>query len=426
MNTISKFLLSASVSLTSLTLAGCQGEDTSASAIAQAQTAASHDLRTETGLRAFHESLLTIDTHVDIGHEYASVHLDPGGFSWAQVDLPKMRAGGLDAAFFIVYVGQGEVSEAGFASARQAAEDKYIAIDRMIRGYPEQISLARTADEVEVIAARGRRVALIGMENAYPLGPDLDDLPMWFERGVRYVSVTHFGNNQFGGSSNPNISAGESEIDPGLSDLGRELVPALNDLGMMVDISHVGKTTMMEATALSRAPVLASHSGAYGAYANARNLDDEQLLAMRDNGGVAQMVAFRGYVNSRTEEFEAAKRALRVRHGMDTAEGRANATRDTRRAYQEDLVELRTHHPEVTLAHFVDHIDHAVSVAGIDHVGIASDFDGNGGVAGWDDASQSMEVTRELVSRGYSEDDIAKLWGENVLRVMRAVEAAAL
>ena len=421
MKTFAAMLLATSVGLSA-----CQFGDNTSSDAAADTLHAEIDLQTETGLRAFHEQILTVDTHVDIGHEYATVHLDPGGFSHAQVDLPKMRAGGLDAAFFIVYVGQGEVSEAGFAAARQAAEDKYIAIDRMIRGYPEQISLARTADDIEIIASTGRRVALIGMENAYPLGPDLDDLPLWFERGVRYISITHFGNNQFGGSSNPNLAAGESEIDPGLSELGRELVSALNDLGIMVDISHVGKTTMMEAVALSRAPVLASHSGAYGAYVNARNLDDEQLLAMRDNGGVAQMVAFRGYVNSRTDAFEEAKRALRVQHGMDSAEGRANASRDTRRAYQEDLVELRTQHPEVTLTHFVDHIDHAVSVAGINHVGISSDFDGNGGVAGWDDASQSLEVTRELVARGYSQDDIAKLWGANVLRVMRAVEAEAL
>ena len=376
------------------------------------------------GLQALHDRLLLIDTHVDIGEGYATAALDPGGFSAAQVDLPKMRAGGLDAAFFIVYTGQGGLDDVSLADARQSAENAYAAINRMIRAYPDQIALARTANEVEAIAASGRRVALIGMENAYPLGNSLDDLPMWAARGVRYVSVTHFGNNQFGGSSNPNIANGEPAEDPGLSDLGRQLIPALNDLGIMVDISHVGKTTMLEAVALSRAPVMASHSGAHGVYENARNLDDEQLQAIRDNGGVAQMVAFRGYVQPNTPDHIAAIEALQIRLGMETRAARAAST-DAQQHYRAELTALRDQFPGVTISDFADHIDHAISVIGVDHVGIASDFDGGGGVDGWEDASQTLEVTRELVLRGYSEADLAKIWGGNVLRVMRAVEAAA-
>ncbi|MDG2045565.1 MAG: dipeptidase [Maricaulis sp.] len=398
-----------------LGLTACQGETSSGS-----QPAAQDD-----SLQALHDRLLLIDTHVDIGNGYATDALDPGGFSAAQVDLPKMRAGGLDAAFFIVYTGQGGLDDVALAAAHRAAEDNYAAINRMIRAYPDEIALARTADEVEAIAATGRRVALIGMENAYPLGNTLDDLPLWAERGVRYVSVTHFGNNQFGGSSNPNIANGEPAEDPGLSELGRQLIPALNDLGIMVDISHVGKTTMMQAVALSRAPVIASHSGAHGVYQNARNLDDEQLLAIRDNGGVAQMVAFRGYVQPRVPEHDAAIAALRVRLGMDTNAGYANATAAEHQIYRSELAALRGQFPGVTISDFADHIDHAISVVGVDHVGIASDFDGGGGVDGWEDASETLEVTRELVSRGYSEEDLAKIWGGNVLRVMRAVEAAA-
>jgi membrane dipeptidase len=398
-----------------LSLTACQAETP-----ANSQPVAQDD-----SLQALHDRLLLIDTHVDIGDGYATDALDPGGFSAAQVDLPKMRAGGLDAAFFIVYTGQGGLDDASLAAAHRAAEDNYAAINRMIRAYPDEIALARMADEVEAIAATGRRVALIGMENAYPLGNTLDDLPLWAERGVRYVSVTHFGNNQFGGSSNPNIANGEPAEDPGLSELGRQLIPALNDLGIMVDISHVGKTTMMQAVALSRAPVIASHSGAHAVYQNARNLDDEQLLAIRDNGGVAQMVAFRAYVQPRTPEHVAARQAVIDRFGMGTPAGRDAISDADRVTFRAEFNALDDQFPGVTLSDFADHIDHAVSVVGVDHVGIASDFDGGGGVDGWEDASQTLEVTRELVLRGYSEEDLAKIWGGNVLRVMRAVEAAA-
>lgn len=372
--------------------------------------------------RALHARVLTLDTHVDIGRGYATVRLDPGSFTRAQVDLPKMRAGGLDAAFFIVYVGQGPLDEDGFAQARQRAEDSYRAIDRMISGYPERIALARSADEVEAIHASGRLVALIGMENAYPMGPSIDEVPLWASRGVRYVGLTHMGHNQFGGSSNPQERLGDAAEDPGLSELGRALVESLNDHGIIVDISHVGKVSMLEATRLSRTPVIASHSGASGVHENLRNLDDEQLRAIRDNGGVAQMVAFRGYVGGVDPEVARGIAELRERYIANGWDGASDAEL---LAYAEGVRALRQRHQDVTLGQFIDHVDYAVDLIGIDHVGISSDFDGGGGVAGWDDASETLNVTRELMRRGYSEDEIRKLWGNNILRVMRAVEAAA-
>jgi len=379
----------------------------------------------EAEARAIHDRLFTLDTHVDVPAGYASAALDPGGFTRLQVDLPKMRAGGLDAAFFIVCVGQGQLDDAGYSAARAAAEEKYQNISRMVRAYPERIALAVTADEAEAIHASGRLVALIGMENAYPLGPSLDELEMWRDRGVRYASITHFGNNQFGGSSNPNLSAGDPVEDPGLTELGRELVGALNDLGIMVDISHVGPRTSMEAIALSRAPVIASHSGVKGVYDHPRNLSDEQLRAIADNGGVAQIVAFRSYLRPADPAFLAEQSALRAGHGLDTPAGRAAASPETLARYQEALAEIRSRYDEASVSDLADHVDHAVAVAGIDHVGLVSDFDGGGGVLGWDDASETPNVTLELLRRGYSEDDLAKLWSANTLRVMRAVEAAA-
>lgn len=367
---------------------------------------------------ALHSRVLTLDTHVDIGRGYATHQLDPGGLTRAQVDLPKMRAGDLDAVFLIVYTGQGPLTAEGYAGARGQAENSYQAIQRFVRAYPDQVGLARSADDIGSIHASGRRVVVMGMENAYPLGDSVADVGLWARRGVRYVGLTHIGHNQFAGSSNPQERLGDGE-DTGLSDLGRELVKALNDHGVMIDVSHVGKRSMMEATALSRAPVIASHSGAHGHYANARNLDDEQLRAIRDNGGVAQMVAFRSYVADLSPGVAEGQVALRERF---FANGWQAATEADIAAYQAELAKLRSEHGDVDVRQFVDHIDYAVKLVGIGHVGIASDFDGGGGVQGWDDASESVNVTWELMRRGYSEEQIAKLWGGNVLRVMREAE----
>jgi len=252
-----------------------------------------------------------------------------------------------------------------------------------------------------------------------------EEVPLWAARGARYAALTHFGNNQFGGSSNPNLSAGDPVEDPGLTDLGRRLVELLNDHGIMVDISHVGPQTSLEAIEMSRAPVIASHSGARAVYDHPRNLTDEILEAIRDNGGVAQMVAFRGYIRPIDPGLTAAIAELRTEFGLDQPGGWERSTPESRAEYQERVAALRSEFPDATVSDVADHIDHAVSVAGIDHVGIVSDFDGGGGVRGWDDASETPNVTAELLRRGYSEEDIAKLWGGNVLRVMRAVEAAA-
>lgn len=381
--------------------------------------------RSEAEARAIHDRLLTIDTHIDIGPDYATAALDPGRLTRAQVDLPGMRIGGLDAGFFIVYTQQGALDAAGYAAARQAAEDKYRGIERMLRAYPSQIGLARTADEVEAIAASGRLVALIGIENAYPLGESVADVPMWAARGVRYASITHFGDNQFGGSSNPSKDRGDPETDQGLTDLGRALVEALNDAGIMVDISHVGKRTGLEAMEASRAPVIASHSGARSVYDNPRNLDDAQLRAIAADDGVAQMVAFRSYVAEVDPAASKALGALRERLGLTSGAAFRAATPAVLDEYARERTRVRAAHPDVTLAAFVDHVDHAVKVAGVDHVGLSGDFDGGGGVQGWDNAAETFNVTRELLSRGYSEADLTKLWGGNVLRVMRAAEAAA-
>jgi membrane dipeptidase len=377
----------------------------------------------EVEARAIHDRLRTIDTHIDTGPGFATAALDPGVMTRAQVDLPGMRAGGLDAGFFIVYTAQGALDAAGYAAARQAAEEKYRGIERMVRAYPQQIALARTARQVDEIAAGGRLVAVIGMENAYPLAESVADVPMWAARGVRYVSITHFGHNQFGGSSDPAAARGDTAEDPGLTDLGRQLVPALNDAGIMVDISHVGRRTAMEAMALSRAPIIASHSGARAVHDHPRNLDDAQLRAIASGGGVAQMVAFRSYVGPVDPAAAKAVAELRSSLGLAAPGAFQAASPATLDEFARQRSRIRAECPDVTLSQFADHIDHAVRVAGVDHVGLSGDFDGGGGVRGWDSAAESFNVTFELLKRGYSEADLAKLWGDNILRVMRAAEA---
>jgi membrane dipeptidase len=263
------------------------------------------------------------------------------------------------------------------------------------------------------------------MENAYPLGESVADIPMWAARGVRYISLTHFGHNQFGASSNPNSAHGDLDNDAALPALGQALVAACNDAGIMVDISHVGRQTGLDALALSRAPVIASHSGARSVHDNPRNLDDEQLKAIASVGGVAQMVAFRSYVGILDPGAVLALSELRSRLGLTSGAAFQQASAAVMDEYAQERTRIRLAHSDVTLAQFADHVDHVVKIIGVDHVGLSGDFDGGGGVQGWDGADETFNVTRELLDRGYTEADLAKLWGANILRVMRAAEDMA-
>lgn len=346
---------------------------------AAAAFAAEDDLQARA--RAIHERVLTLDTHVDIPLNFATSEFVPATAP-AQVNLQNMRAGGLDAAFFIVYTGQTPRNATGYAAALADAAAKFSAIHRMVElQHDGQIALATTADEVRALHAEGKLVALIGMENGYVIGKDLALLQQYREQGARYLTLVHNGHNDIGDSAQPQERLADvQEEHGGLSDFGRQVIAELNRLGIIVDISHVSRQTMLEATQLSSAPVIASHSGAKAVFDHPRNLDDEQLLALKDNGGVVQLVAFDVY----------------LKQGGGA-----------------------------TVSDFVDHIDHAVRLIGIDHVGISSDFGGGGGIQGWSNAGETLNVTLELVRRGYSEEDIARIWSGNTLRVMEAAEKAA-
>lgn len=388
--------------------------------------------------RAIHDRVVTLDTHVDINPSNFTAERNYTQDLETQVNLPKMFTGGLDAAFFIVYVGQGPLTPEGYDAAYKQAIEKFDAIHRLTEQIaPDKIELALTAADVPRIAAKGKKVALIGVENAYPLGTDLGRIKEFYERGARYMSLAHNGHSQF---SDSNTGEREGWMHNGLSDLGRKAVAELNRVGVMVDVSHPSKQSMMQTVALSKAPVIASHSAVRAIANHSRNMDDEQLLALKKNGGVIQVVGFAGYVKipkPDSPERAAAIAALRKEFGLPEpgagrggggrgGRGGLNAlTSEKRAAYDARMADIDKRlpgDPRATVPDFVNHIDYAVKLIGIDHVGISSDFDGGGGVDGWNSAAETFSVTLELVRRGYTEQQIAKLWSGNLLRVMGEVE----
>ncbi|MXW45766.1 MAG: membrane dipeptidase [Gammaproteobacteria bacterium] len=379
--------------------------------------------------RVIHERVIAIDTHVDIPPDFGTEAYDPAQAKppGQQVDLPGMEQGGLDAAFFIVFVMQRERSEAGYARAIADAFVKYAAIRKMTDvDYSDRIGLALTAADVRRIHAEGRRVALIGIENGFSIGRHVDLLDVHYAQGARYLGLVHNGHNDIGDSAVPNLGLGDTGTEHGgLSGFGRAVIRRANELGIMVDISHASEATAMDAIEASAAPVIASHSAVKGAYSHARNLSDEGLLALRDSGGVAQIVAFDAYLRPTPPEKAAAMGALYRDMSLRNAGDFARMSPEQRESYYSRLSEITRMPPRASVKHLADHIDYAVGLIGIDHVGISSDFNGGGGIEGWDNAGETLNVTVELVRRGYSEEQIAKLWGGNLLRVMEAVESVA-
>jgi membrane dipeptidase len=427
--------------------------------------------------RAIHDRVITLDTHDDINpdnftpeHNYTQ-DLD------TQVNLPKMTSGGLDASFFIVYVGQGPLTPEGYDNAYKQAIAKFDAIHRLTEKIaPDKIGLALTAADVRRIHASGKKVALIGVENGYPLGDAstaLKRVKEFYDRGARYLSLAHNGHSQLA-DSNTGEASGEW-MHHGLSDLGKQVIGELNRLGIMVDLSHPSKEANLQAIALSKAPVIASHSGARALCNVSRNMDDELLEALKKNGGVVQSVAFATYVKTATPSPErtaalaklekdnglpegslgrggrgggggggrgrgaaagappAGDAAAAASAGRGAGRGRGNPlaqlSDDKRAAVEKQLEEINQKFPpppRATVKDFVDHIDYLVKKIGIDHVGISSDFDGGGGVDGWNSAAETFNVTLELVRRGYTEQQIGKIWSGNLLRVMEEVRQVSL
>ncbi len=403
---------------------------------------------------AIHKRVIALDTHNDINPaNFSQLSRNYATDLGNQVNLPKMRKGGLDASFFIVYVGQSTppatpdaFEPAGYQRAYDQAIEKFEAIHRLTRVFaPDQIELALTAADVRRINAKGKKVALIGVENGYPLGDEttaIRRVQEFYDRGARYMSLAHNGHSQL---SDSNTGERDGWKWNGLSPLGRQVIEEMNRVGMMVDVSHPSKASMMQAVELSKAPIIASHSAVRALCNHSRNMDDEQLLALKKNGGVIQIVGFASYIKeTASPERTAAEDALRKEFGLPPGtvlggRGGRGAGRggqnplaqlgdDKRAELQRRLADVDRQYPappRATVKDFVDHIDYAVKKIGIDHVGISSDFDGGGGIDGWNGADETFNVTLELVRRGYSEPQIAKIWSGNLLRVMEDVQRKA-
>jgi membrane dipeptidase len=370
---------------------------------------------------------ITIDTHVDIPFSYMrEPRFDVGKPTPLKVDLGKMERGGLNAAFFVIWVPQGPLTPTGYAKAVDQAEQKYEGIGRMLMRYPDRIRLATTPAQALANRKAGLLSAMIGIENSYSLGHDLHRLDAAYDRGARYVGLVHVGDNDLCTSSLPDAAHGEAAMnsagDRGMSAFGRQVVARANALGMMVDVSHASDRCVRDALEVSRAPIIASHSGARAVLDHPRNLPDDLLRAIAAKGGVIQAVAYKEFLKNDPGR-EAAEKTLQDAVARANGDAQYDSDRhDYLPAMAKGMAQIQKRYPLPTLDDYVKQIRHMVQVAGIEHVGIASDFDGGGGITGWNDASQTRNLTAALRRAGFSDADIARIWGGNLLRVWREVE----
>lgn len=377
---------------------------------------------------AIHEAALVLDTHVDIeGKDYATKKMDPGiDNPDLRCDLVKMKKGGVDGVFLAVYIGQKpEFDKNTYDKIYKKALDSFTAIKRLPQMYPERCQLALSPDDVTAIVKSGKLAIMIGMENGYPIGDSLDRLKEYYRLGARYITLSHSGHNQICDSSSQ-----DNPINNGLSQFGKKVVKEMNRLGMMCDASHIAKKSFYDLLKESRAPVIASHSACFALTAHDRNLDDDQLKALTKNGGVIQIVAVSSFIESPayTKAVEALRAEMKLPSRKDfyrMSKKERQALKPKMKELKEQIKELEKKIPAPDLNALVDHIDHAVKIAGIDHVGIGSDFDGGGHVPGFENHADAANITAELMRRGYSQEDINKIWGGNLMRVWRKVEAVA-
>lgn len=414
--------------------------------------------------KKIHDHVIKLDTHNDIDASNFTPDCNYTMRLTTQVNLPKMIEGDMDVSFMIVYVGQGPLTKEGYDSAYAQAVEKFDAVHRLTEKIaPDKIGLALTPADVIALHKQNKRIAVIAVENGYPVGTDIKRVQEFYERGARYMSLAHNGNSQLADSNTGEVQG--YLYNNGLSPLGREVIAEMNRVGMMVDLSHPAKGANLEAIRLSKAPVIASHSGVRALADVSRNMDDEQLLALKKNGGVIQIVGFASYVKAESKERTEALTKLReemfgsmmgARGGRRATGGEGGAApsracpletestsaaparrgggrgaflamlpADKRAEYEKRMAEIDAKFPPAPRANvqdMVNHIDYAVKLIGIDHVGISSDFDGGGGIDGWNSASEAFNVTLELVKRGYTEEQIGKLWSGNLLRVWGEVE----
>ena len=373
--------------------------------------------------REIHDRILTVDTHSDtpslmlrkewdIGERH-----EPGLRRSGKIDLPRMAEGGLDAEFFVVFVGQGERTLEGYTRAKERATVLFDAIHKMYKDYPHLVELAISPEDAYRLEKQGKRAAFIGMENGYSIGKDLSLIEEYYNRGIRYITLCHSSDNDICDSSTDE----RNPEDNGLSDFGKEVVAECNRLGIMVDVSHISNKSFFDVLEITKAPVIASHSSIGALCDHPRNLSDRMLKALAANKGVVQICFVSQFVK-KTKPNPDREKALAQRREKY---GSRSEVRDEniREKMREEYMDILEKYPmeKATIEDLVDHIDYVVKLIGVDHVGIGTDFDGGGGVEGCDDVSELPHITEELLRRGYSEEEIQKIWGGNLMRVFRRV-----
>jgi membrane dipeptidase len=367
-----------------------------------------------TRAREIHKRAIVIDTHADTAGRLLDEGFDLGTRSdEGHIDLPRMRDGGLGAEFFSIWVSPQR--EAPHFLARGLAEIE--AVLEQVDRHQGQLELARTAADIRRIHAAGKIAALMGLEGGHTIENNPRVLDLLYRLGVRYMTLTWANSTDWAGSS------GDAGRERGLSEMGRQIVERMNRLGMMVDISHVSDPTFWDVLKVTRAPVIASHSSCRALCDNPRNLTDDMLRALAKNGGVAQINFYSAFIDA---NYGAAMKQLEQQYEQEDHALIERYKNDPARMSQERRgleLEYDARLPRPSFERIVDHIGHAVKVAGADHVGLGSDFDGSMMPRGLEDVSKLPYITAELLRRGYSEADIVKILGGNLLRVMREVEA---
>ena len=372
---------------------------------------------------ALHDRALVLDDHVDV-----LLPSTPGRYAGAdgesQASLAKLLAGGVDAVVFAAAVGPGPETPEGVAQARREADEKVAAVKAFVADSNGQVEQAFSADDIERIHREGHIAVLLGFQNFRSLGEDLSAFDGVYASGVRIAALNHAGHNAFSDSSRPINEPAERH--GGLSPLGRQAVARLNDLGVLIDVSQLSTSALLQTLAITRTPVVASHSDVRALVDQTRNLTDAELDAIKANGGVVQLTPFSGYIVRPTAEDIARVEAIRVEFGLAgpftyPTDGTSTLSPEQLSAYYDRLVGGAR---KGTLSEYVDHIDYVVRRIGADHVGFGSDFNHGAGITGLSDESETPNLTAELIRRGYTEAQIQGFWSGNFLRVLRAAEAA--
>ncbi|WP_439183103.1 dipeptidase [Carboxylicivirga taeanensis] len=370
-----------------------------------------------------HEQAITIDTHVDTPMQFLRNNFDIGSLNEAptsRVDLPRMKQGGLDAIFFAIFTNQRQRTPTNSSLAYHMAHQLIDSTEKAIKAHEHIAELAYTTDDVIELEQEGKKAIYLGMENGFPLSENINHVQEFYNRGVRYITLSHSENNAICDSStDPN-----GPEHHGLSEFGKEVVKEMNRLGMLIDVSHISDKAFYDVMALSTSPVIASHSSVRALCNHPRNMDDSMIKTLAAKGGVIQICILGAYIQPEdTTSLNYQKHEeLRLKYNnwnYSNEEERQQAWAEWR--------QLNELYPPVlpSIADAVDHIDYVVNLVGVDYVGIGSDFDGGGGLSDCADVSDFPKITEELARRGYSKSDIAKIWGGNFLRVFKEVEAKA-